>query len=122
MANAMKSSEIILCVAGALALLGYMAYRQFAPRQATGVEMDYSREIAAVDATITAALKPGLPRLAGPFKGGVAVLIGGSSAYWVHEGTVYAANGVAMSWSPGCQWSPAGVGFSEIQAALDVQP
>ena len=76
-----------------------------------------------VEATITVPLKWewSMPRLAAPLKGGAAVLVGKLAAYWVHEGTVYAANGVAMSWSPGCQWSPAGVGFAEIQAALDVQ-
>jgi hypothetical protein len=35
----------------------------------------------------------------GSLKGGTAVLVGDRAAYWVKDGKLYAANGVAMTWS-----------------------
>lgn len=50
--------------------------------------------------------------------GGVAVINPLDWAYWVEDGHVYAANGLAMSASPGLPTAPVGIGYSEVQLAV----
>ena len=59
----------------------------------------------AVKATISRKNTVGLMYRSGPLKGGTAVLVAEKSspffgAYWVKNGTVYVANGIAKTWSP----------------------
>jgi len=51
---------------------------------------------------------------AGPLDGGIAVMVDTNGAYWVHEGTVYAANGQAKAWSPGLSSSPDGITWNSV--------
>ncbi len=53
-----------------------------------------------------------------PLNGGVAVLSSRDWAYWVKDGKVYAANGLARGASPNIPIAPTGVGFSEIESAI----
>ncbi len=53
-----------------------------------------------------------------PLNGGTAVLSSRDWAYWVKDGQVYAANGLAMGASPNIPKAPVGVGFSEIENAV----
>ncbi len=76
---------------------------------AKGVNAKPTKELTpnekAVKATITRKNTAGLMYRSGPLDGGTAVLVAVKSspfygAYWVKDGTVYAANGIAISWSP----------------------
>ena len=63
----------------------------------------------AVKATISRKSTNGLMYRSGPLKGGTAVLVAVKSspfygAYWVKDETVYAANGIAISWSPNIRY------------------
>lgn len=59
----------------------------------------------AVQETITATHASGRDYETGPLKGGTAVLVDNMAAYWVIDGEVYAANGVAKSWSPSTEYT-----------------
>jgi len=76
---------------------------------AKGVNAKPTKELTpnekAVKATITRKNTAGLMYRSGPLDGGTAVLVAVKSspfygAYWVKDGTVYAANNFAISWSP----------------------
>ena len=81
-------------------------------------------EEAAVKATITRKSTVGLMYRSGPLKGGTAVLVAEKSspfygAYWVKNGTVYVANGIAKSWSPNIGY-PAGqkITFNTVKTSV----
>ena len=76
---------------------------------AKGTSVKPKKELAlqekAVKATISRKNTVGLMYRSGPLKGGTAVLVAEKSspffgAYWVKNGTVYVANGIAKTWSP----------------------
>ena len=77
----------------------------------------YADDIEAVNNTITANLKEGLDCLAGSLQGGTAVWIGDPGAYWVKDGVVYAANGIAKAWSPNISYAPVGIDFDSVKEA-----
>jgi hypothetical protein len=54
----------------------------------------------------------------GPLKGGTAVLVDKSGAYWVSGGTVYAANGFAKMWSPNVSYAPVGIDIDSVSMAV----
>lgn len=49
---------------------------------------------------------------------GVAILSQHGKAYWVRDGVVHYANGLAMAASPSAIAAPIGIGFSEIEDAI----
>lgn len=49
---------------------------------------------------------------------GVALLSQHGKAYWVRDGVVHYANGLAMAASPSAIAAPIGIGFSEIEDAI----
>ena len=54
----------------------------------------------------------------GPLEGGAAVLVDGVGAYWVKNGTVYVANGLAKMWSPAISYSTsAKITFNTVKSA-----
>ncbi len=57
------------------------------------------------------------PLRIGRLQDGYAILTDGDAAFWLSNGTVYAANGTAKTWAPGTEWAPAGVDFSAVQSA-----
>ena len=78
----------------------------------------------AVKATISRKNTVGLMYRSGPLKGGTAVLVAEKSspffgAYWVKNGTVYVANGIAKSWSPNTGY-PAGqkITFNMVKTSV----
>jgi hypothetical protein len=77
------------------------------------------RAVALVKATITVSLNPNITYRTGPLQGGVAVLVGDLGAYWVKNGTVYAANGVAKTWSPRISYALGGsITHSTVKSAV----
>jgi len=73
--------------------------------------------VSAVGATMTDAAPSGLSFTEGPLKGGTAVLAG-NAAYWIKDGTVYAANGFAKTWSRSLEYSPIGIDYSSVKNAV----
>ena len=73
-------------------------------------------------ALVRKTLRPGLSVdadfKAGPLKNGTAVLADDMAAYWVPGETVYAANGVALTWSPSTQRAPAGIDIDTVSGAV----
>lgn len=78
----------------------------------------YSDEIYAVESTVLMEKRNLSTFKAAPLDGGVAVMNTLGWAYWVKDGRVYAANGLAMGASPSCPVAPVGIGYSEIQDAV----
>lgn len=76
-----------------------------------------SDAIMAVQNSITGPAPSGLSFKEGPLHGGTAVLVG-NAGYWVKDGTVYAANGFAKTWSPSLKYSPTGIDFSSVEKAV----
>jgi len=77
------------------------------------------RAVALVKATITVSLKPNITYRTGPLQGGVAVLVGDLGAYWIKNGTVYAANGFAKTWSPRISYALGGsITLSTVKSAV----
>ena len=60
--------------------------------------------VSAVKRSMTAVSSSGRSYRTGPLEGGTAVLVG-DAAYWVKSGVVYAANGIAKTWSPGISYA-----------------
>ncbi len=56
---------------------------------------------------------------AAELEGGVAVLVNDFGAYWVRDGVVYAANGVAKTWSPALDYSPTGIDIDTIEDSIN---
>jgi type IV pilus assembly protein PilM len=54
----------------------------------------------------------------GPLSNGTAVLVDDQAAYWVKDGTVYAANGVAKTWSPNIKYAPTGIDIDSVKQAV----
>lgn len=80
---------------------------------------DDAQAISAVQATIKKQRSAMGSFRTAPLNGGVAVLSSRDWAYWVKDGSVYAANGLAMSASPNIPTAPGGVGLSEIESAIE---
>lgn len=80
--------------------------------------------VKAVAATMRAGLADAVTRWeTGPLAGGTAVLADGDGAYWVGpDGQVFAANGVAGTWSAGLAWAPRGVDIDTVTAAVRPGP
>lgn len=54
-----------------------------------------------------------------PFRGGTAVFIGDIATYFVKDSRVYAANGFAMTYSPGIPVADVTIGHSTIIEAIE---
>lgn len=55
----------------------------------------------------------------GDLEDGVAVLVNVMAAYWVKDDVVYAANGIAKTWSPNLDYSPVGIDFNTVEDAVN---
>ncbi|WP_257274259.1 hypothetical protein [Endozoicomonas sp. SESOKO4] len=55
----------------------------------------------------------------GQVDGGVAVVVNGSAGYWVKDGEVFAANGIARNMSPGVEFAPSGIDWKKIASATN---
>lgn len=82
-----------------------------------GSEDPYADDIAAVKDSITANVAQAYE--AGPLQGGTAILVNDFAAYWVKDGVVYAANGVARMWSPAIPVAPTGIDIDSVEEAVN---
>ena len=78
-----------------------------------------SSAVSAVKRTMTAVSSSGRSYRTGPLEGGTAVLVG-DAAYWVKDGVVLAANGIANTWSPGISYaSSSSISHSSVKQAVN---
>jgi hypothetical protein len=78
------------------------------------------RDLNAVQNSITSNISPaGKSYRNGKLAGGTAVLVNDLAAYWVSGGTVYAANGIAKTWSPDTEFTlDSRISFSTVKSAV----
>ena len=76
-----------------------------------------SSAVSAVKRSMTAVSSSGRSYRTGSLEGGTAVLVG-DAAYWVRSGVVYAANGIAKTWSPGISYaSSPSISYDSVRQA-----
>lgn len=98
----MKQLLLVLLIASTIGAIGLVG---------CGNSID-TAAVEAVKRTITKVAPQGRDYETGPLEGGTAVLVDDYAAYWVKDGIVYGANGIALMWSPG-------VGSAAPTATLD---
>jgi len=75
--------------------------------------------IQAVKNSITNTSASGQNYQTGPLEGGTAVLVDDMAAYWVSGGIVFAANGLAKTWSPTTSYASSGnVTYDSVKASV----
>ena len=79
---------------------------------------NYRIAIAAVKRTMTNVSTSGRVYQTGFLEDGVAVLVDNDAAYWVQNGRVYTANGVAKMWSPSISYSKTGIDIYSVEKAV----
>jgi len=78
-----------------------------------------SSAVSAVKRSMTAVSSSGRSYRTGSLEGGEAVLVG-DAAYWVKGGVVYAANGIAKTWSPGVSYaSSSSISYNSVRQAVN---
>jgi len=83
---------------------------------------DNSKIKESIEATMTEFVKAhlkGMKYQYGTLKGGIAVLIRDTEAYWVKNGKIYAANGFAKMCSPGLSYSESGIDYYTIKKVVE---
>lgn len=96
-----------------------------APKYKGSESQNYHAAIAAVKQTITSVSTSGCVYQTGFLEDGVAVFVEKKvysrileAAYWVQNGHVYAANGIAKMWSPSISYSKMGIDFDSVEKAV----
>ncbi|WP_067522461.1 hypothetical protein [Endozoicomonas ascidiicola] len=56
--------------------------------------------------------------ISGDLNEGVAVVINETAGYWVKDGVVYAANGIAKNMAPGVDYAPVEITQAKVEAAV----
>jgi len=82
---------------------------------------DFNSEIVLVQDSMTAVSADTIyawEYQAGELEEGVAILVNNNGAYWVKDNIVYAANGLAKSWSPNLAYSPTGIDLDTVKDSV----